>query len=94
MSAGYTGPNRLYRDPENGIFLGVCAGIARYFDFKVMVVRILAVIALLLFFWPTVALYLGVGWLLKPTPLYYRGRGSERHFWRTNRGERYREHCR
>lgn len=93
-SVGYRGPGRLYRDAENGIFLGVCAGVARFFDFRVAVVRIVAVISLLLFFWPTAAIYLAAGWLLKPMPLAYRGRGSEAHFWRRECRHGQREHCR
>ena len=84
--ASYTrGPRRLYRDTESGIFLGVCAGLASFFDLKLSVVRILSVVSLLLFFWPTVAVYLAAGWLLRPMPLCYRGRDEERGFWR--RGE-------
>lgn len=32
---------KLYRDPENGIFFGVCAGVAEYFNMDVSIVRLL-----------------------------------------------------
>lgn len=35
---------KLYRDRENGIFLGVCAGIAEYYNFDVNVVRLIALL--------------------------------------------------
>ena len=38
----------LYRDPQNGMFTGVCAGLAEYFGIEVWLVRILAVSAFLL----------------------------------------------
>ena len=43
----YPGTRRLYKDSENGIILGVCAGIANFFDCKVLTVRVMAVISLL-----------------------------------------------
>lgn len=72
----------LYRDRENGIFLGVCAGIGEYFDLRVKVLRIITVIALLLFFWPVAIIYLIAGLLLRDRPLQYRGRTREEQFWR------------
>ena len=79
-------PRRLYRDRENGIFMGVCAGIADYFDFRAIGMRICTVISLLLFFWPTVVVYLIVGYLLQDRPLYYPG-PHERRFWRSTAGD-------
>ena len=38
---GWSG--RLYRDRENGLFLGVCAGLAECFNVRVSVLRVLAV---------------------------------------------------
>ncbi|MFT5881162.1 MAG: phage shock protein C [Moritella sp.] len=39
---------KLYRDPKNGIFGGVCAGLAEYFGIETWMVRILVVSAFLL----------------------------------------------
>jgi phage shock protein PspC (stress-responsive transcriptional regulator) len=59
-----TGPRRLRRDPEHRILGGVAAGLARYFDLDVVVVRVaFAALALLAGF--GVALYV-LAWLLIP----------------------------
>jgi phage shock protein C len=76
-------PGRLYRDRENGLFLGVCAGLAEFFDVRLIAVRVLAVIALLALFWPVVLVYLTAGFLLRDRPLPYRGRDQEARFWRS-----------
>ena len=74
---------RLYRDRENGLFLGVCAGLAECFDVRVSALRVLAVIALVLMFWPVLFVYLTAGFLLHDRPLRYRGREHEARFWRS-----------
>jgi phage shock protein C len=58
----------LYRS-RNGIILGVCRGIAEYFDFSVFWVRAIA-IGLLFFsgFWPIMVLYFIAALLMKPEP--------------------------
>jgi len=76
------GPLRgFYRDRENGWVFGVCAGLADRFNFRVAIVRVIAVISLLLFFWLTAALYLGVTVLIKEKPLLFSGNNSENEFW-------------
>ena len=76
----------MYRDRENGWIFGVCAGIAEFANFRVGIVRIITFICLLLFFWPTVLLYLGITLLVREKPLIYAGPDAEYKFWR--RGER------
>lgn len=77
------GPLRgLYRDRENGWIFGVCAGLAEYLNFRVAAVRLIAFISLLLFFWPAVVVYLAATFLIREKPLIYRGRETEREFWR------------
>lgn len=62
------GSRRFYRDTENGMCRGVCAGIARYFGFDVTVVRIVTVIACFLFP-PTVFItYIIMGFLVPKGP--------------------------
>ncbi len=59
----------LYRS-RNGIILGVCRGIAEYFDFSVFWGR--AIVVILLFvsgFWPIMALYFIAALLMKPEPI-------------------------
>lgn len=80
------GPFRgLYRDRENGWIFGVCAGIAEFANFRTGTVRIITVICLLLFFWPTVLIYIGATLLLRERPLIYSGRNDEYEFWRRRR---------
>ena len=77
------GPLRgFYRDRENGMVFGVCAGISDRFNFRVFTVRVIAIISLLLFFWLTAAIYLGATLLIREKPLVYSGRRTENEFWR------------
>lgn len=78
----YTPLNGLYRDRENGWIFGVCAGFAERFNFRIGTVRLIAVICLILFFWPTVLTYVGATLLLREKPLIYAGNAREREFWR------------
>ncbi len=81
------GPLRgLYRDRENGWIFGVCAGFAEFGNFRTGTVRLIAIICLLLFFWPAVLLYLATTMLFKEKPLIYSGRRDEYAFWRRSRG--------
>jgi phage shock protein C len=85
------GPLRgFYRDRENGWIFGVCAGIGDRYGVSVGVVRVVAVISLLIFFWLTAALYLGVTLLTREKPLLYSGRRSENEFWRSYRRDDWR----
>lgn len=81
----------FYRDRENGWLFGVCAGIADRFNFRLGTVRVIAVISLLLFFWPSVAVYVAAIFLIKEKPLVYSGRRTENDFWRTYRGDYWRQ---
>jgi len=77
------GPLRgLYRDRENGWIFGVCAGIADRFHFRTGTVRLITIISLVLFFWPTVLIYLGATLLLREKPLIYSGSYREYEFWK------------
>ena len=87
MSGGYWDsryqrPRGLYRDSENGWIFGVCAGLADYFNFRTGTVRLVAAVALCLFFWPTAIAYIAATMLFRDTPLRYRGRFGESDFWR------------
>lgn len=64
------GPRRLYRDRENKLVFGVCAGIADYFGFDTAVTRILVLIGLVFFLPTTLIGYLVLALLLpkKPRP--------------------------
>lgn len=72
----------LYRDRDNAWVFGVCSGVADRFNFQVGTVRVIALICLILFFWLTVAVYIGATLLIREKPLIYSGRQSENEFWR------------
>jgi phage shock protein C len=72
----------LYRDRENGLILGLCAGIADYFDLNTLLVRGVALVALLLAPVPVGLTYLVAGLLLRDRPLKARDHRRERDFWR------------
>jgi phage shock protein C len=71
----------LYRS-RNGVILGVCSGIADYFDIRVFWVRMLVVITLLLSgFWPVLGIYLVAALLMKPEPAQSFANDDERDFY-------------
>jgi len=64
------------------MILGVCKGIADYFDFSVFWVRFIAV-ALFLFtgFWPTAVIYFIAAFLMKPEPAIPIDNAGEQEFY-------------
>ena len=77
-------PHRLFRDKENALLAGVCAGIAEYFGFNRKGVRIATVLVMLFppFFAFVVVSYFVLAIVLpvKPTDLYESNEQAE--FWR------------
>jgi len=71
----------LRRDRENGLFYGVCAGIADRFAWPVTTVRLFAILSLIVLFLPTAILYVTAGLLLPAKPLTFYG-GREDRFWK------------
>lgn len=59
----------LYRS-RTGLIIGVCKGVAQYFDFSVFWMRAIAV-ALLVFsgIWPMLIVYIVAALLMKPEPV-------------------------
>lgn len=58
----------LYRS-RDGVFLGVCKGIASYYDFSVFWVRMAMVVVFLLSgFWPVIGIYIVAALLMRPQP--------------------------
>ena len=78
-------PSRLYRDPDNGMMMGVCAGIADYFGIARWIVRVGAVVLLFAFTFMTVIAYFALGFILKPKPLDLYANAEEERFWRDTR---------
>lgn len=72
---------RLYRS-RSGAILGVCKGIATYFDISLFWARAIAVFLLLVSgLWPTLGAYLLVALLLKPEPVIpFIAEGEERFY--------------
>ncbi|KMY68544.1 phage-shock protein [Desulfocarbo indianensis] len=61
--------NGLYRS-RDGVILGVCKGLAEYFDLKVFWVRALSLVAFIFTgFWPAGILYLIMALIMKPAPV-------------------------
>ncbi|KAB2888480.1 MAG: envelope stress response membrane protein PspC [Desulfobulbaceae bacterium] len=59
----------LYRS-RDGVLLGVCRGVAEYFDLSVFWVRMAVVIVFLLSgFWPVLGIYLAAALLMRPNPV-------------------------
>jgi len=73
----------LYRDDENGILGGVCAGIADKMNWDVKNVRIVTAISGLIFTIPTVVAYAVASYALRNKRLSYYGRKDERSFWKS-----------
>ncbi|WP_294906580.1 envelope stress response membrane protein PspC [Tatumella sp. UBA2305] len=61
---------RLWRDPQNGKLMGVCAGMAEYLNVPVNLIRIMVVISLFIgLFFITVVVYFALGFFLDKKPL-------------------------
>ena len=59
----------LYRS-RDGILLGVCRGVAEYFDMSVFWVRMAVVLVFLLSgFWPVIGIYLVAAFFMRPNPV-------------------------
>ncbi len=59
----------LYRS-RNGLILGVCRGVAEYFDFSVFWTRAITFIIFLFSgFWPVIVLYFVAALVMKPEPV-------------------------
>jgi phage shock protein C len=84
MTDRYPGnPHRLHRNPEAGWIMGVCAGLADYFGVNRGLVRILAIVALVLFNWLTLVAYFVLAFSIGRKPVERRHLAPEEdQFWR------------
>ena len=59
----------IYR-ARDGVFFGVCKGVADFFDFPVFWVR-MALVVIFIFsgFWPVIGVYLVAAFFMKPEPV-------------------------
>jgi phage shock protein C len=81
MTRYYEKQAGIYR-ARNGVFLGVCKGIAEYFDLSVFWVR-LALVVVFIFsgFWPVIGVYLVAAFFMKPKPVKPIESEEEREFY-------------
>lgn len=75
-------PHRLYRNQEQGIITGVCAGIADYFDISKGVVRFLFVLGFLFNALLTVICYIILSAVLEKRPPQVFSDEEEETFWK------------
>ena len=80
----------FYRDPANGLILGVCAGLSDQYGFRLVPLRVIMLVSLLLFTMPTLVIYLVAGLMLPGKPLTYYGERDERELWSRRRSGRMR----
>ena len=81
MTGYYEKQAGIYR-ARNGVFLGVCKGIADYFDLSVFWVRLALVIVFIFSgFWPVIGVYLVAAFFMKPKPVKPIESEEEREFY-------------
>lgn len=76
---------KLYRDVDNKMISGICAGLADYFSINVTIVRIAVVLAGITFTLPTLALYIAGEIFLKPKPADLYSDPLDEQYWRRYR---------
>ena len=79
-------PVKLYKNPEQGRIMGVCAGVADYTGVNVSAVRMLTIIlAIFTGFWLVLIGYFILGAILEPKPQDLYADDEEEEFWRQTR---------
>ena len=78
-------PRRLYRDTQNGILAGVCAGIADYFGFNLRALRIIVFLSCLIITPATLLCYIAAIFLVPRKPEGMYRSEKEESFWRSVR---------
>lgn len=78
---------KLCKDPDNGLVFGVCAGLGWWLGVKVWAVRLVALLALVIWTGPTLIAYLIAALVLnkRPAARYDRYRWQEERFGRFGR---------
>jgi phage shock protein C len=81
MTSYYEKQGGIYR-ARDGVFLGVCKGVAEYFDFSVFWMRMALVIVFIFSgFWPVIGVYLVAAFFMKPKPVKPIESEEEREFY-------------
>jgi phage shock protein C len=77
-----TNSQRGFYRSRSGVILGVCKGIAEYFDFSVFWTRAIALIVLIVTgIWPVVGVYILAALLMKPEPVIAPETEAEKEFY-------------
>lgn len=81
MTEFYEKQGGIYR-ARDGVFLGVCKGIADYFDLSIFWIR-MALVVVFIFsgFWPVIGVYLVAAFFMKPKPVKPIESEQEREFY-------------
>lgn len=70
MSQRSTTSRQLWRDPQQGKLMGVCAGLAEYLNVPVNLIRIMVIISLFIgLFFITLVVYFALGFFLDKKPV-------------------------
>lgn len=84
----HEGRKTLYR-ARDGKVMGVCKGLARYFDVRVRYVRLAFIFAAIFTaFWPVAIIYVLLGLIVKPEPVYMPQDTAEKDFYSAYVGSR------
>ena len=75
-------PHRLYRDKENAMLAGVCAGLASYFGLNRKGLRLIVAVSTLFFFPFMVPAYIILTIILPTKPVNLYKDESQEKFWR------------
>jgi phage shock protein C len=75
-------PHRLYRDKDNGILAGVCAGLANYFGLNRRGLQLVVAVCTLFFFPFVVPAYIVLAIILPVQPSNLYESESQEKFWR------------
>lgn len=75
-------PHRLYRDRENAMIAGVCAGLAEYFGFNRRAIRVIAALSLVFFLPFALVGYLALAIFMPVRPPEMKIDEKKANFWR------------
>jgi phage shock protein C len=76
-------PHHLYRDPDNGVIMGVCAGFADYFGWERRTLRIVTAISAIFFLPQILIIYVLCAIFMKRKPAAVYATGEDAMFWRS-----------
>lgn len=75
--------HRLFRSPDDRVFLGICGGLAEYLGVRSQTLRALFIVSLVLSAGWTLLAYLVLGFVVARKPESYRYSREESAFWRS-----------